>query len=195
MTLHEAAESGDTDALRRLLAAGVDVDARDARGRTAALAATHGNHPETFRLLVDAGANLDLRDHRLDNPLLYAGAEGLQQILLMAIEAGADPHITNRYDGTALIPACERGHVTVVETLLTRSAVDVDHVNRLGWTALLEAVILGTGGTAHRRIVELLLAHGADPDIADNDGVTALAHARSRGFEDIAALLVAAGAR
>ena len=47
-----AAEAGDLAALRRLLDAGTPVDARDARGRTALLAATHANRAEAARLLT-----------------------------------------------------------------------------------------------------------------------------------------------
>ena len=50
-----------------------------------------------------------------------------------------------------MIPASERGHVEVVRYLLEETDVDVDHVNNLGWTALLEAVILGDGGPTTRR--------------------------------------------
>ena len=52
--------------------------------------------------------------------------------------------------------------------------MDVDHVNDLGWTALLEAVILGDGGAAHTEIVRLLVDAGADVSIPDGEGVTAL---------------------
>jgi len=143
---------------------------------------------------VDAGADVDIRDNRLDNVFLYAGAEGLLDILRIANDAGADPALTNRFGGIAVIPASERGHVEVVRYLLEESDVDVDHVNRLGWTALLEAIILSDGGPAHREIVRMLLDAGADPDLADGDGVTPLAHARSRGFDEIVALLEAADA-
>jgi ankyrin repeat protein len=78
---------------------------------------------------------------------------------------------------------------------LLRTAIDIDHVNRLGWTALLEAVILGDGGAAHVEIVRLLLAGGARVNLADRDGVTPLAHARARGHTEIARLLQAAGGR
>ena len=72
---------------------------------------------------------------------------------------------------------------------LLETEIDVDHVNHLGWTALLEAVILGDGGERHTEIVRMLLDAGADPAIADRDGVTALAHARERGYSEMVRLL------
>lgn len=189
-----AAEAGDTTAVLQLLRDGAAINAQDARGRTAILAATHGNHPETVAALIRAGADINLRDNRRDNVFLYAGAEGLLDILKLAIEAGADTRLTNRFGGTALIPASERGHVEVVTELLTRTDVDVNHVNNLGWTALLEAIILSSGGPRHQEIVRLLIAHGADVNLADGNGVTPLQHARTRGFTEIADQLIAAGA-
>ena len=62
---------------------------------------------------------------------------------------------------------------------LEESDVDVDHVNRLGWTALLEAILLSDGGPRHQEIVRLLIEHGADVDLADGDSVRPLAHARA----------------
>jgi hypothetical protein len=147
---------------------------------------------ETVRALIEAEANVDIQDDRLDNPFLYAGAEGLLDILRLTIAAGADPSLTNRFGGTALIPASERGHVEVVEELLTNSDVDVDHVNNLGWTALLEAIVLSNGDERHQRVVQLLVDHGADITIPDKDGVTPLEHARSRGFTEIVRILEAA---
>jgi ankyrin repeat protein len=194
LRLHEAAVAGDVDAIRRLAAAGVDLDARDDAGRTPVMAATIARQTEAVRELLDAGADVDIRDTRLDNPFLYAGAEGLLDILRVANEAGADPAITNRFGGIALIPASERGHVEVVRYLLEESDVDVDHMNNLGWTALLEAVILGNGGPDHQAIVGMLVDAGADPELADRDSVTPLAHARARGQDEVAAILVDAGA-
>lgn len=193
--LVQAAERGDNDRVRQLLKEGADIDARDARGRTAIMAATHGNRPETVRLLIEAGADMNAQDDRLDNPFLYAGAEGLLEVLEVLIAAKADTKLTNRYGGTALIPAAEKGHVDNVRALLERTDVDVNHVNDLGWTALLEAIVLTDGGPTHQEIVRLLIAHGADVNIADREGVTPLRHAVDRGFSGMEAILREAGAR
>ena len=143
--------------------------------------------------LFQAGADVNAKDAMQDSAYLYAGARGLDEILAMTLAHGADLRSTNRYGGTALIPAAERGHVATVRTLL-RAGVAVDHVNRLHWTALLEAILLGDGGARHVQIVQLLLEAGADPELADGDGVTPLAHARQRGYTGIETLLRQHGA-
>lgn len=189
-----AAANGDVVDIERLVAAGADPDARDDDGSPAMMVATRDGHADAVRALLAAGADVDAQDARQDNVFLYAGAEGLLDVLRLATDAGADPTITNRFGGTGLIPASERGHVEVVRFLLDETDIDVDHVNRLGWTALLEAILLSDGGPRHQEIVALLIEAGADLDLADGDGVRPLAHARARGFTEITALLEAAGA-
>jgi uncharacterized protein len=191
-----AAERGDAAELRRLLDGGAAVNTRDARGRNAVLAATQGGHEAAARLLIERGADVNAQDEIDDSAFLLAGARGHSGIVRAALGAQPPPDFkrVNRYGGTALIPACHHGHVDTVRVLLT-TAIYVDHVNRLGWTALLEAIILGDGGAAHTEIVRLLLAHRADANLADAQGVTPLAHAEQRGQRAIVALLRAAGAR
>ncbi len=116
------------------------------------------------------------------------------RLLELTLAAGADLGAKDSYNGTGLIRAADRGHARIVDRLL-RAGVEIDHVNRLGWTALLEAVVLGDGGPAHTETVLLLLVAGADPDLPDRDGVTPLAHAERRGQTAVADLLRAAGAR
>lgn len=192
--LVRAAEAGDLAAVRRLLDAGTPVDSRDDRRRTALLAATHGNHPAVAQLLIARGADVNAQDDQRDSAFLLAGARGRLDILRLTLAAGADLTSTNRYGGTALIPAAHHGHVETVRALL-QTAIAVDHVNRLGWTALLEAIILGDGGAAHTEIARLLLAHGAEAQLADAQGMTPLAHAEQRGQRAIAQLLRQAGAQ
>ncbi|WP_188995076.1 ankyrin repeat domain-containing protein [Paenibacillus nasutitermitis] len=190
-----SSEKGDTDQVLKLLQGGADINATDGNGRTAVLAASRNQHTETVKVLIQKGADINLRDNSLDNVLLYAGASGYLDIVRLAIEAGADTKLTNRFGGTALIPASDRGHVEVVQELLTNSDVDINHINNLHWTALLEAVILGDGGERHQKIVQLLVDHGADVNIADRDGVTPLQHAQKSGYRAIETILIGAGAK
>ncbi|MGW7226742.1 ankyrin repeat domain-containing protein [Streptomyces cyaneofuscatus] len=191
-TLLTAARTGDTDGVRTAIEGGARVDVRDEELRTPLLLAALGDHVEAARLLVAAGADPDAQDRREDSPWLVTGVTGSVAMLHVLLPAGPDLTLRNRFGGISLIPASERGHVAYVREVLRVTDVDVDHVNRLGWTALLEAVILGDGGRAHQEVVELLLAAGASPGLPDGDGVTALAHAERRGFAEIAALLRAA---
>ncbi|MFN4283601.1 MAG: ankyrin repeat domain-containing protein [Alphaproteobacteria bacterium] len=189
-----AAEAGDRQLVDKLLVNGADIVWRDGRRRTALLAATQNNHVAVARLLISRGADVNAKDDMSDSAYLLAGARGYTDILKLTLANGADVKSLNRFGGTALIPACERGHVEAV-ALLIAAGVAVDHVNRLGWTCLLEAVILGDGGPRHQDVVRQALAAGADPNRADRDGVTPLAHAVQRRQNEIVGLLRAKGGR
>lgn len=192
--LLEASAKGDTQIVVRLLAQGVPVDVRDEQGNTPLLLATDRNHLEVARALINASADVNAKNRIHDSAYLLAGAQGRLDILSLTLSHGADLKSTNRYGGTALIPACERGHVEVVKTLL-QAGVDPNHINNLGWTGLLEAILLSNGGPPHQAIVALLIASGADVNLADAQGVSPLQHARERGQAIIADMLVAANAR
>lgn len=190
--LLDAVRAGDL-AQVRLVAGNADLEVRDGQGRTALLLATHANDVEIAQALIGAGADVNAKDSIKDTPYLYAGAEGRDEILKSILASGrANLMDTNRYGGTALIPAADKGHPSTVRILI-EAGVDIDHVNNLGWTALMEAVILGDGGPVYQEIVGILVDAGAS-QIADRDGVTPLEHAKRHGFEAIAARM-AAGAR
>ncbi|MBU8878171.1 ankyrin repeat domain-containing protein [Bacillus sp. FJAT-29790] len=193
--LLQAAERGEADTISELIKKGANINAQDSKGRTAAMVATYNNDVETSKVLIKAGADVDIQDDMKNNPFLYAGAEGYIDILKLTIEAGADPAITNRYGGTALIPASEHGYVDVIKELLTHTDIDVNHVNNLGWTALIEAIILNDGDEKQQQTVQLLIEHGADVNIPDNNKVTPLQHAHVKGFKEIEKIFLKAGAK
>lgn len=190
--LLKAARTGKAEKVKDLIVRGVSIDHRDRNGRTPLLLAVRSNHVGAARQLIKAGADVNAKDSIQDTPFLYAGAEGRDEILSLILATGkANLKDTNRYGGVALIPAAHHGYPGTVRILL-EAGVDVDHVNHLGWTALLEAVILGDGGPAYREIVGLLVDAGARP-IPDRDGRTPLDHAIARGFGAIEERLRAAG--
>ncbi|WP_404386697.1 ankyrin repeat domain-containing protein [Knoellia locipacati] len=183
-----AAEAGDAEAVTAALRAGADVESRDSLGRTALLLAATHDHVSVAEVLVAEGASADALDDRHDTPWLVTGVTGSVAMLEALLPAQPDLTIRNRYGGVSIIPASERGHVDYVRRVV-RTGIDVDHVNDLGWTALLEAVLLGDGGSRHQEIVRILLEAGADRSLADRDGVTALEHARTKGHTEIARIL------
>jgi uncharacterized protein len=190
----EAAARGEVDTLQRLIAAGASLESANAAGETPLLLAVKNNHLSAAVLLIDAGSNINAQAANRDSPWLLAGALGRTEMLRHMIPKGPDFSVRNRFGGNALIPACERAHVDAVKVLLT-TKIDVNHINDLGWTCLLEIVILGDGGPRHVEVAKRVLAAGADPKIADKDGVSPLTHARRKGQTEIARLIEAAVAR
>lgn len=169
-------------------------DAVNAMGETALLIAVREGRTEAARAMIAAGADINAQAKNQDTPWLLAGALGRAEILRAMIPAGPDFAIRNRYGGNALIPACERAHVEAIKVLLG-TRIDVNHVNNLGWTCLLEVAILGDGGPRHQEAARLVLAAGADPNLADGNGATALAHARAAGHGALAEIIAGFGGK
>jgi hypothetical protein len=148
-----------------------------------------------MRVLVAGGADPDALEAQRYDVVTIAAVRGDAATLRLALALGARPgNVTSPYDGTALIAAAHLGHVEVVR-ILVEAGAPLDHVNNLGWTALLEAVILGDGGPRHVAIVRLLVEARAAVDRADRQGVTPLAHARARGYAEMVRILEDAGRR
>lgn len=189
--LIEAASAGRLADVERLLAAGASTTATDAEGRTALIAAAYGNHVDVARALLEAGADVNRQDATQQSAYLIAASEvgDDPRLLELTLRHGADVEAKDSYNGTGLIRAADRGHVEIVRRLLD-TGIDVDHVNRLGWTALLEAVILGGGDVEHIEIVRVLVEEGGvDTSIRDHEGRAALDHARANGYAEMIAIL------
>ncbi len=193
--LHRAAHEGDVAAIARLAATGADLDTRDRRGRTPAHVAAFAGQGAALAALAAAGADMNARDHQAYDVVTIAAVADNAELLSLALRLGnrADL-VTSPYDGTALIAAAHLGHAEVVRRLIAAGA-PLDHVNNLGWTALIEAVVLGDGGPAHQATVAALVDAGADILIPDRNGQTPLDLARARGYTAIAALIEAAPPR
>ncbi|MDR0313748.1 MAG: ankyrin repeat domain-containing protein [Treponema sp.] len=190
LQLISAAEKGDLETVKSLLKKGVYIHAQDKEGRCALVAAAYKNQLEIVDLLIAAGADVNMKDNTIQSAYLISTMEGYGYIELLrkCLKAGADVHSTDSDNGTGLIRASDRGHVEIVKELL-KTDIRVNHVNRMGWTALFEAILLGGGDERHTEIVRLLVDAGADVNLQDRDGVTPLAHARNRNFVNIVKIL------
>lgn len=187
--LHAAAHKGDAKEIARLIAGGGAVDAKDSNDRTPLHVATFAKRHAAMRALAKGGANPRALDRQLYDPVTIAAVADDLPTMKVALEIGGNPReITSIYVGTALIAAAHLGHDGVVRELI-RAGAPLDHVNNLGWTALIEAVILGNGGPRHIATVKALVEAKARRDLADRDGATPLDLARQRGYTEMIKLL------
>ncbi|MFC0779226.1 ankyrin repeat domain-containing protein [Flavobacterium sp. HJSW_4] len=141
----KAVQENNIDAVEKALISGAKVNTADKSKRSLLLIATNGKNVEMAKLLVKYGADVNQQADNLDSPFLYAGASGQIELLKLFLANGARFDVFNRYNGSALIPACERGHVETVRLLANTKDFPINHINRLGWTGLMEAVVLGNG--------------------------------------------------
>lgn len=194
-TLLEAVAERDNKRVTELLRTKPNLEIKDSSGRTALMIAAYNHDNKIAELLIAAGANVNAQDNIQNSPFLYAGAEGNVALLNMALENGADFNLYNRYGGTALIPAAEKLHVEIVKILTDIPNYPINHVNKLGWTALLEAIILSPPGKKQVEIVKILVDAGSNVHIADKDGITPLQHAKNRSMNEIVDILQKASSR
>ncbi len=187
--LHRAAHENDIAAIKALVAEGANLDKRDRTGRTAAHVAAFASNDAALTALAEAGADMNAFEFQDYDVVTIAAVANDPEMVSLAIKLGnrADL-ITSPFEGTALIAASHLGHHEVVRRLVAGGA-PLDHVNNLGWTALMEAVILGDGGPNHVATVKALLDAGANPIITDKKGASPLHYATARRYVDIADLL------
>jgi uncharacterized protein len=193
--LHAVAARGDTAEIERLVKAGSAVDARDGNRRTPLHVAIFMRHGDAARALLKHGADPNAFDaQRYDIVTIAAVADDVDMLKLAIAGGGKAANITSPYDGTALIAAAHLGHDEVVRILIAARA-PLDHVNNLGWTAVIESIVLGDGGKRHVATLQALVKAGANLNLADRAGTTPLMLAKGRGYAQMVKILQAAGAR
>ncbi|HKU70579.1 MAG TPA: ankyrin repeat domain-containing protein [Burkholderiales bacterium] len=190
-----AAARGNVEQIKAAVAKGARPDTRDSYERTALHIATYAKHHDAMRALVAAGADPNALEKDRYDIVTIASVANDVPTLKVALEIGCSAkNITSRYDGTALIAAAHLGHAEVVRTLIQAKA-PLDHVNNLGWTAVIESIVLGDGGRRHTETLKALIDAGASLKIADRNGQTPLALARARRYGDMVKLLEQSGAK
>jgi ankyrin repeat protein len=198
-----AAYHGDLAMVQSLLAAGAQVDAANRYGVTPLLQASRAGDAPIIEALVERGADVELAHPDGETPLMAAARVGRVPAVEVLLANGADPNVQDFFQQqTALMRATAEGHVAVIDTLLKAGAnpnlqarvtalterKNADHPTG-GFTALMWAVRNGSVPA-----VERLVAGGADLNLRNGDGATAMMIAIVNDRFDMAAKLLELGA-
>lgn len=166
----------------------IDVNLTNNKGQTLLHLAVLKNMPEVAAYLLSKGANPNVKDNMGLSPFIAAAANGFSEMFEIINQYHPEVTQINRFGGTALLPSSEKGFIRVVQLALGIE-VPVNHVNKLGWSALLEAVVLGDEGFLYRDIMFELLNADADKTIQDFDGKTVIDYAKEQGKYTILSVL------
>lgn len=206
--LFEAIKGGRVDEVRQLIEQNPALkDARDASGASAVLVATYNMKPDVVAALVELGAPIDIfeasvlgkvdrireiaegnpdrvSEHAPDGftPVALAAFFGQLPAVRALIAAGADVNAAakNGLKVQALHAAVAGRNLEIVKATLDAGA-DSNAQQQAGFRPMHEA-----GSNANRQLAELLLAHGADPSLPNDEGKSAIDFARDKGHAEFA---------
>lgn len=193
--LFRCIDDGNTGYIKEALTRNTNLERTNPEGQTPLLYALYKKDTGTALLLIGHGAHVNAQDQVGNTPFLYAGAQGYTDVVKACLQHGADFTVFNRYGGTALNTPAEKAHLETVKLLAGTRGFPIDHINNMGWTALLEAIILGEGDDTHAPVIAALIAGGCNVNLADKKGISPLAHALKLDYKKISEQLEAAGAR
>ena len=214
ITFYVAAESGDTAKIAESLNQGIDVNVTDEHGQTALMVAADEGHVDTVKLLLQHKASPDLQNRLGGTALMLACFKGHLEVVTELLKAGADVNTKSNDGYTALMQATFKSDKTAVQiiNLLLNQKADINAQDINGYTALMRAVYFpsplpplppsfrGTEvqGVKERlrlqeenqlMIVKTLVTRGADLDLKDKRGRTALGLAQMYRHTQISAFL------
>lgn len=169
-----AIETGNENAIRLFLQAGVDLELTNEAGWTPLMVSVFMGSESAAILLLNAGAKINVHDGRGYGPLHWAAYQGFSKATLLLLQKGAYANVRSDRGLTPLLQAAARGHAKVVRLLLLQGAVANDPDDE-GWTPLHKAVANG-----HLEVVRLLMAAEADPHARHVSGVTPISIAREK---------------
>jgi ankyrin repeat protein len=191
-SLNRAAKQGHSAVVEALLAVKtLDCDYRKPYGATAAMIAARERHTSVLKLMLDSD-RVDVNAQSNDGwtMLIRASKYGYAEVidvLLSCCGASIDLNLKTRKGNSALILAATNDRVAVARRLLAaawRERIDVDAQNNFGQSALTSAARSGSLGVA-----QLLIDAGANTELRDAKGRTALQCAQSKSNSALVELL------
>lgn len=184
--LHHAAGFADTSTIALLLGAGADANARTRDGSTPLHVAAAEENTAVATALLERGVDINVTDNSGTTPLHVAARAGHVAMVNTLLEAGAHVNVVDDL-GTALHASGTSAHRMILLDALLEAGMDVNLVGeRGGSTLLMEALSEVTGSSV---LALRLIREGADPDVRDRFGRTALHRAVLSGPDVLRALL------
>jgi len=152
----EAAFSGKSDIVLKMLDDGISVNGISADKKSALMLAAFNGHEDTVRILMKGGADVALRDEVGRTALMYASTIPSPGTVRLLLDGGSDVNQRDTGEGfTALMFAAAEGNNDVVQLLLDAGAdpgiKDVDGDTALDFATKREQV----------KTIEILNAHAA----------------------------------
>lgn len=204
--LHMAAWHGRLKMAELLLSKGAGVNAKARDGTIPLHVAAYEGHREIVELFVAHGADVNAEAGAVYGmtPLEFAAMRGLgefdvlRHIARLLIENGADVNHSDSNGWTALHHACDSGKTKFVELLLKNGA-NPNAVTKVTFVEPFDApgetpLHMAIGGESALVVVELLIANGANVNVASQRGETPLHRAAKYYDKDVVRALIEHGA-
>lgn len=173
--LHTAAEKGHSKIVGVLLQKGANQGAVDKQGRTPLHAATGKGHIEIVKMLLQKDVDVNTQDDNDQTPLHIAAEKGHFEIVHLLLQKGANQHLVDKQDHAPLMLARDGG---IIETLLKTMGTD-SHRNE-------KPLLLAAARDGHSGVTALLLeTPGANPNVINDDGQTAISIAARYGHTQV----------
>jgi len=133
---------------------------------------------------VQQGGNINITNAKSYTPFILATYYGQSQVLETLIHLGADACAVDNKGSNAFMGVAFKGHQQVAKWLLKNTACNVNHQNYAGQTALMMASLFG-----REDIIRLLLEHGANRSLQDNQGNTSIKLAQAQGLSRVVEII------
>lgn len=191
----EAITSRKWDIAKYLVSQGIDINARDAQGRSALhLFAGYGQDMGLIDEMLAHGADVNIPTYHGETPLHSAVRHKRDAAVRALLKAGADVNIKDENGFTPLFLAMG-GPLSVVQALVEAGA-EINIQNKYGWLVFHRIPLKGSMEYAGNacEIIEYLIRHGGDINLADRQGETIIFAAVREGDLDLVKCLVKNGA-
>jgi hypothetical protein len=179
-----AIKRDDGATITRLLQRGFDPETPDPEGRRGLILAIQEPSLNAAKALIAfPKTRVEIRNAKDESPLMLASLKGQEELVVALIKRGAD---VNKPGWAPLHYAATNSHLGVMQMLLDENAyIDAESPN--GTTPLMMAALYGSGPA-----VKLLLDAGADPQLKNQQGLTAIDFARRASRQEAVDMITAA---